>query len=407
MNAAFDGNSSESKRRTLCVIAPQQHAYSQTFVRAHKEYLPARIKSLYASDYENLSDDDGPLVRPELAGRLYRAIVRRSLNVDWRYFQQQALERFLLRNKVDAVLAEFAPTATLVMDACAKLHIPLIAHFHGFDAYRRKTLEDFGARYQQLFETAAAIVVVSRDMQAQVESLGAPASKIHYNSCGVEPAMFAGADPLHSPPIFVAVGRFVNKKAPHLTMLAFKTTLEKVPEARLLMMGDGPLLEACHQMRASLGLSGAVDLMGRCSHAEVASVMQNARAFVQHSIRTQDGDSEGTPVAVLEAAASGLPVVATRHAGIKEAVIDRKTGLLFDEGDISAMAEHMTRLANDAQLASELGKAGHEWVTSEYSMEKSISRLWSIIETAMSISASPTSPRRTASAFQKEPVKET
>jgi glycosyltransferase involved in cell wall biosynthesis len=111
--------------------------------------------------------------------------------------------------------------------------------------------------------------------------------------------------------------------------------------------------------------------------------MQQARAFVQHSITTHDGDSEGTPVAILEAGASGLPVVSTRHAGIQDAVIHEKTGLLVAEGDIHAMAEHMTRLAKDPQLAADLGKAGRDWVSSEYSMDKNITRLWSIIEAAM------------------------
>ena len=364
----------------LCIISPQENAYSQTFVRAHKEHLPAKIKSLYATDYENFSDENGPLIGPELPGRLGRALLRRSLKLDNRFFQLRAFARFLEQNKVDAVLAEFGPTATLVMEVCDKTNVPLITHFHGFDAYRQRTLETFGRHYNELFEISDAIVAVSRDMQAQLIKLGAPADKVHYNSCGVEPSVFRGADPLHSPPTFVAVGRFVDKKAPHLTLLAFKAVLEKVPEARLLMIGDGPLWEACRQITNSLGLSGAVELQGVRSHAEVAETMQQARAFVQHSITTHDGDSEGTPVAILEASASGLPVISTRHAGIKDAVIHERTGLLVEEGNIDGMAEHMTRLAKDPQLAAELGKAGREWVSSEYSMEKSINNLWSIIE---------------------------
>jgi len=373
----------KQSQRILCVISPQENAYSQTFVRAHKEHLPAKIKSLYAKDYENFSDENGPLVGPELTRRLGRALLRRSLNLDRQYFQQHALRRYLVLNRVDAVLAEFGPTATLVMDVCKTIGIPLIAHFHGFDAYRQRTLETFGRRYGTLFEIAVAIVAVSRDMQAQLVSLGAPTHKIHYNSCGVEPSVFTGADPLHSPPTFVAVGRFVNKKAPQLTLLAFKAVLEKVPDARMVMIGDGPLWEACYQMIRSLGLSDAVELLGVRSQSEVAAIMQQARAFVQHSIRTRDGDSEGTPVAVLEAGASGLPVVATRHAGIKDAVIDQKTGFLVEEGDITGMAEHMMRLAKDAQLAADLGKAGRQWVGSEYSMDMSIKRLWAIIESAI------------------------
>lgn len=377
----------KNPRRIVCVISPQENAYSQTFIRAHKELLPAEIKSLYASDYENVNDEYGPLVRPDLALRLRRALLRRSFNLDPHYFQQQAIRRFLKQNRIDAVLAEFAPSATVIMDACREMNVPLIAHFHGFDAYRQRTLEAYAARYNELFKIAAAIVAVSRDMEAQLKKIGAPAEKIHYNSCGVEPSFFSGADPIHNPPTFIAVGRFVSKKAPHLTLLAFKQTLAEAPEARLIMIGDGPLWEACYQMRRSLGLTDAVELPGPKPHSEVAAALQKARAFVQHSIRTQDGDSEGTPVAVLEAAASGLPVIATRHAGIKQAVIDQKTGLLVDEGDINTMARHMILLAKDAQLAASLGQASREWVSSEYSMKKSIETLWRIIEAAIPQSA--------------------
>ena len=383
MNPAETRNEFGSKQRVVCVVSPRQDAYSETFIRAHRELLPAKVKNLYAKDYQNFSDDNGPLIQAELIGRLRRSLLRRSLHLDPHYFQQRALQRFLARNKVEAVLAEFGPTATLVMDACKNLRIPLVAHFHGFDAYRRRTLESYGTRYNVLFKQAAAIVAVSRDMKTQLQELGAPADKVHYNSCGVEPSVFKGADPLESGPTFLAVGRFVNKKAPHLTLLAFKTTIEKVPQARLIMIGDGPLYEACYQMVRSLGLSDAVELWGPRPQAEVAAAMQKTRAFVQHSVRTQDGDSEGTPVAVLEAAASGLPVVATRHAGIKDAVIDTKTGLLVNEGDVSGMAEHMTRLAKDPGLANALGKAGREWIRTEYSMDKSINTLWTIIEASI------------------------
>jgi len=377
-----------NRERVVCIVSPQENAYSQTFVRAHRDYLPAQVKSLYANDYENVSDEHGPLLRVALGPRLRRAVLRRSLKLDANYFHQQELQQFLVKNRIEAVLAEFGPTATLVMDACAKVRVPLIAHFHGFDAYRRHTLATFGRRYPELFEIAAAIIAVSHDMETQLKSLGAPAEKIHYNSCGVEPSVFAGADPLHNPPTFVAVGRFVSKKAPHLTLLAFMETLQKIPDARLIMIGDGPLWEACYQMTKALGLAHAVDLPGPKSHAEVAAAMQQARAFVQHSTRTQDGDSEGTPVAVLEAGASGLPVIATRHAGIKDAVIDQKTGLLVNEGDINGMAAQMVRLAQDAQLATDLGKAAREWISAEYSMTRSIQNLWGVIESTMSKSRS-------------------
>ena len=370
-------------QRQLCVISPRRDVYSQTFVRAHRERLPANIKSLYIPDYESFSTDDGPLLKPVMAARLKRAIVRKMAKLDRSDFERRAVQQFLVRNKVDAVLAEFGSASTLILDACKGIQMPLIAHFHGHDAFRRTELENFGPRYPELFRYASAIIAVSRDMQGKLIKLGAPETKLHLNPYGVDPSLFCGSDPLNSPPTFVAVGRFVNIKAPHLTLLAFREVLAEVPEARLVMIGDGPLWDACYQMVRSFGISGSVELQGIRSHSEVAAVMQRARAFVQHSVTANDGDSEGAPNAVLEAGASGLPVVSTRHAGIKEAVIEMKTGLLVDEGDTSGMAQHMIRLAKDSALAASLGKAAREWISAEYSMDKSIGNLWSIIESVI------------------------
>jgi glycosyltransferase involved in cell wall biosynthesis len=104
---------------------------------------------------------------------------------------------------------------------------------------------------------------------------------------------------------------------------------------------------------------------------------------VQHSVRTSYGDSEGTPVAILEAGATGIPVVATRHAGIKDVVIEDKTGFLVDEGDIEGMAGCMLRLAKEPPLASGMGRAARERICREFSMEQSIRNLLKIIETAI------------------------
>ena len=110
--------------------------------------------------------------------------------------------------------------------------------------------------------------------------------------------------------------------------------------------------------------------------------MRQARAFVQHSVVAIDGDSEGTPVAILEAGAAGLPVVATRHGGIPDVVVPGETGLLIREGDVCAMAECMARLAADPELAARLGSAARSRIRAEFSMDKSLSSLFQILDDA-------------------------
>jgi glycosyltransferase involved in cell wall biosynthesis/protein-L-isoaspartate O-methyltransferase len=375
---------------TICVVAPERNAYSETFVRSHIGRLPAKVIPLYGNNIPTLQDEHGPLVPPfTLRRHLRESMARRLRKLGWEDFQRAYVRQFLQNNGVDAVLAEYGPTGVVMMDVCREAGIPLIVHFHGFDAYSARTLETAGQRYPELFNVARAMVAVSHDMEQQLLSLGAPRTKVHYNPCGVDVASFQGAGPGLAAPLFIAVGRFVDKKSPSLILLAFEKVLRSVPEARLTMMGDGYLLESSKQLASALGLVAAVDFSGVVSPAQVAAAMQSARAFVQHSVRTSYGDSEGTPVAVLEACASGLPVVATRHAGISDVVIHGETGLLVNEGDVEGMAQHMIRLAREPDLAVKLGKAGRERVAREFSMEKSINNLWRIIEAAIGSQGAP------------------
>jgi len=373
----------DNEGQVVCIVMPKIPGYSETFVRAHIERLPAKIRFAYKASESWLplyGDHGKPLLPYTRIHNVPRKVFRKFLGLHGYCPDKMAFKRFLLGSKAVIVLAEYGVIGVAVMDVCRKVGVPLIVYFRGFDAYNQFVLQKEGRHYPKLFMIAAAIVVVSRDMEQQLYRLGAPKEKIYYNPSGVDISLFQDADPSKAPPNFIAVGRFTEKKAPNLTLLAFKRVLEAIPEARLVMIGDGPLLETCKQLSISEGIGHAVEFLGARAHFEVAEKMRAARAFVQHSVRAENGDSEGTPNSVLEAGASGLPVVATRHAGIKDAVIDGKTGLLVDEGDVEGMAERMIMLAQDPLLAQKMGTEARKRICSEYSMEKSIGKLWEIIQ---------------------------
>ena len=172
----------------------------------------------------------------------------------------------------------------------------------------------------------------------------------------------------------------MEKKAPYLTILAFKKVLDRLPEARLVMVGAGILHDVCSKLIKALHIEHAVELKGVVDHDGVASLMQRSRVFVQHSLVPASGDTEGTPVAILEAGAAGLPVVSTRHAGITDVVIHGKTGFLVDEGDIDGMSEYLYQLLNNPELASQMGKNAREHISANFSMERSIEKLKNILE---------------------------
>jgi glycosyltransferase involved in cell wall biosynthesis len=234
--------------------------------------------------------------------------------------------------------------------------------------------------YATLFREAAAIVAVSRHMRSRLIDLGAPPDKVMFNPYGIDVDRFSGARPERNPPVFLAVGRLVEKKAPQVTIRAFARVRAEHPSSRLLMVGGGPLTDQCADLVADLGIVDSVTLAGPRPHHEVAELMTQARCFVQHSVRPASGDMEGTPLAVLEAMASGLPVVATRHGGIVDVVVDGQTGLLVDEGDEDGMAAMMSMMANEPQTAAELGEVGKRLVAREYSIGYRVGRLESLLD---------------------------
>jgi glycosyltransferase involved in cell wall biosynthesis len=369
----------------VCVAAPNQSTYSETFIQAHRERLPATVHYLYGGSFpgyvypEQRLDSSLSKLQKALSVICANTRIGIWLHLPPQFFRALALRRFLRRHRVQVVLAEYGPTGAAIMGVCAQAGIPLVVHFHGFDASATETLKTYETRYRHLFREAAAVIAVSREMEAQLLRLGAVRETLYYNPYGVDPELFAQANPAANPPTFLAVGRFVDKKAPQLTLLAFKQVLEACPDARLVMIGDGPLWDCCVQLAHVWNMTEHVAFLGVCSHHEIATSMQAARAFVQHSIRPTTGDSEGTPVAVLEAGMSGLPVVSTRHAGISDVVLHEETGLLVRERDVDAMARAMLRLAHDDELVARMGARAREHIRTHYTMEQHIARLWDIL----------------------------
>jgi colanic acid/amylovoran biosynthesis glycosyltransferase len=370
----------------LCQVHLTRDDPGQPFARAHAERLPCHVSVLHGDWYRPRWLDD-ELLRstkplPEAARLAHRVVARVRGRDPERDEITSDYTRAFRRARCDAVLVEFGHIAVQAMDSCRALGLPMIVHFHGFDAHSGSILDRYGARYGEMFEQAAALVVVSRTMQDALLALGAPAEKTHYVPYGVDLDRFRGAAPERAPARFLAVGRFVEKKAPLLTLAAFASVWRRYPEARLRMIGDGELLEACRDLACGLGIGDAVEFIGTQPNDVVAAEMRRARGFVQHSLVAADGNSEGMPVAILEAGASGLPVVSTRHAGIPEVVDDGTTGFLVDERDVEGMAERMERLLAEPGLAGELGRSARRRIEAHFSIGSSISRLWEIILTA-------------------------
>ena len=366
----------------VLIVMPERGGYSETFIRAQIERLPARV-SLLVGSVPNMTDEDGRDLVPWIgragrgaAGRVFGSRATRWLDQFW-------LRRHLRARRTDVVLAEYGTRGIQLVSACKRTGIPLVTHFYGYDGSARTIFEKHADGYRRLFRHGGPLVVVSRHMAATLTGIGADPGTLSVIACGVDPQPGAEMPAFGDPPVFLAVGRFVEKKAPHLTILAFGALLRDVPDARLRMVGDGPLFGPCRQLVKALGIEGCVEFLGALPHEELPALYRASRAFVQHSMEASTGDTEGMPVAILEAGAAGLPVVTTRHAGIPEAVIDGETGYLVPEGGIDEMADRLRALAGDRELAQRLGSAARRHVTADFALDDSLARLWGVLEAAV------------------------
>jgi glycosyltransferase involved in cell wall biosynthesis len=379
MSKAIETSRDQSQPyRSLCVVTPYLPASTETFIRGHIKNLPARVALVHG--WRPSIGDQTLLSPPRLAAhKLWRMLAREGLGRE----TTAAYLKVFRRYEVEAVLAEYGEMGVLAAAACRRAEVPLIVHFHGYDASVHSVLEEHAKTYPLMFAQAAAVIAVSRAMKKKLESLGAPPAKVHYNPYGVDCEEFGGADPAAAPPTFIAIGRFTEKKAPQITLGAFAQVYRMRPEARLRMIGEGPLLIGCQELAVELGVADAVTFLGAQPPEVVQRELRSSRGFLQHSVESSNGDCEGTPVSILEAGATGLPSVSTRHAGIPDVVIEGQTGFLVDERDVDGMARHILSLVEDPALAKRMGESARKQIQLHFSKEQRLGNLWRIIESCI------------------------
>ena len=341
----------------VLVLAPTRRARTETFVRANLARLPFAVEACFG--------DEMPWREPLKA--LYGLAVLTSkvcTRLGWLRLATlpTSIVAMLLvkRHRPDVVMVEFGFHAVRVMEL-ARTGVPLAVHFRGADASADRYLKRLEQRYRRLFQLTSAVIVKNQTMRNRLIALGAQPAHVLISPSGADEQRFQGATPASMPPRFLAVGRFVSKKGPLDTLEAFalmRELTDKADACRLVMVGDGPLLAEARDRARQLGLEQMVQFPGVLSPDAVAQQMRRARVFVQHSRTAEDGDEEGCPVSVMEAQLCGLPVVATRHGGIPDVVVDQQTGRLVAEGDRHGMAEAMALLVDRPDLAGAWGAAG-------------------------------------------------
>jgi colanic acid/amylovoran/stewartan biosynthesis glycosyltransferase WcaL/AmsK/CpsK len=304
----------------------------------------------------------------DLAGSLRRRARGENLVRLW---SRVTMTRIMPRP--DVLLAEFGTNGVMaqqVRDICG-LNIPLVATFLGYDLSR--VLRERGPGfYARLFAAGDLMLPLSNHFQDLLISNGCPPQKIRIHRLGVDTVKFAFRERTRDAGAatrFVSVCRLVEKKGIETGLRAFAVLQDRVPAATWDIVGDGPLRSRLEELRAELSLEERVTLHGAMPRERVRRLLDESHILLAPSVTASDGDQEGTPVAIMEAMASGLPVISTLHSGIPELVQDGVTGLLTPERDVGALADALRKLALAPDLWAEMGRRGRAVIQREYDVQ--------------------------------------
>jgi glycosyltransferase involved in cell wall biosynthesis len=282
--------------------------------------------------------------------------------------------------------AQFGLSGVLMLPWARSLKIPLIVHYRGADAtviekFSRHSSLNHWIYYQRketLKEEAALFLTVSKFIKNKLIAQGFPADKIRTHYHGVDINKFSPNPAINREPIVLFVGRLTEKKGCEYLIQAMSQVQHQHPDYKLVVIGDGVLRTSLETL-ASQTLCN-YQFLGVQSPETVKNWMNRARIMAVPSITTAQGDSEGLPNVVLEAQAMELPVVSTYHAGIPEAVIDKKTGFLSQERDIKGLANAILRLFNDDELWRQFSYRGREHMKTNFNQSKQAKKLDSIYD---------------------------
>jgi len=371
----------------IAVVNKNRNKYSETFIDLKIKGLKNAgyyVHQLYGGYFPTSEVHENHLLTDSVITLKFIEGWELFWNKGKSYYLKKAFRNYLTQNNVKIVLAEFGTCGVEVYDECRKAGIPLIVTFRGYDIHHREIFEANSEQYKEMFAYSSKIICVSNDILNKINSIYRLEDKLMYLPSLIDLNLFAYSDHSKNPPVFLFVGRFSETKSPHLVILSFHETLKKIPEAKLVMIGrdgGGELFEACQILAKALDIDGKIEFKGVLSPQQVFDEMKTARVFVQHSLTTPvNGDKEGTPVSVREAMACGLPVVATKHAGIAEVIEQNKTGVLVEEYDYLSMAKEMERVCKDDNLVYSLGKNASESIHQNELIKNNIKILAAEIE---------------------------
>src|SRR5256714_2786355 len=297
--------------------------------------------------------------------------------------EYQMLVSILGRRGADMMHIYFGHTGVHLLPFIRQWDKPCLVSFHGADVAIKQEVENYVGKLRVLFDSVAVVLARSQSLADRLIKFGCAPEKIRINRTGI---------PLHEfsvvPREFPTDGRWqimqacrlIEKKGVGSAIRAFAIFAREFPKAEFIIAGKGPLQPELQGLAQKLGVAEKVHFCGFLSQPDLRDLYGRTHIFIHPSETPPDENQEGVPNSILEAMATGLPIIATRHGGIPEAVTENFNGFLSDERDTKSLGRSMVALANSPELYARFSAAARLAVGENFDQEMTIRELERIYE---------------------------
>jgi len=249
---------------------------------------------------------------------------------------------------------------------------PVVSTFHGYDVTEYVTSHGTSC-YARLLERGDLFLPVSSYFRERLIELGAPPERTFVHHMGVDVSRFdvrSERTAVEGPLRILTIGRMMEKKGIEYALRAVAAALREGVSLIYAIIGDCPHRPELEMISAQLDIANTVRFVGRTDRDGVIRHLSENDALLAPSVTARNGGMEGIPVVIMEAMATGLAVVSSRHSGIPEIVIHGETGLLADERDYVTLGAPLVALDRNPAERERLGDNGRRLVEAEFELEK-------------------------------------